>query len=42
MYKRQEYPNWRVPMTDQGGAPVLLEALLAHPALMDRIVEAVR
>ena len=38
----QEYPNWRVPMTDQGGAPVLLEALLAHPALMDRIVEAVR
>jgi 4-alpha-glucanotransferase len=38
----QEYPNWRVPMTDADGVPVLLEDLLDRPELMDRIVKAVR
>ncbi len=38
----QEYPNWRVPMTDEAGEPVLLEDLMARPTLMDRIVDAVR
>jgi len=38
----QEYPNWRVPMSDAAGVPVLLEDLLDRPELMDRIVEAVR
>ncbi|HQR27550.1 MAG TPA: 4-alpha-glucanotransferase [Nocardioides sp.] len=26
-----EYPNWRVPLTDHDGVPVLLEDLAAHP-----------
>jgi 4-alpha-glucanotransferase len=38
----QEYPNWRVPMADADGVPVLLEDLLDRPELMDRIVKAVR
>ena len=38
----QEYPNWRVPMADGEGTPVLLEQLLARPDLLERIVEAVR
>ena len=38
----QEYPNWRVPMTDEVGEPVLVEDLLARPALLDRIIDAVR
>jgi 4-alpha-glucanotransferase len=38
----QEYPNWRVPLADSEGVPVLLEDLLDRPELMDRIVEAVR
>jgi 4-alpha-glucanotransferase len=38
----QEYPNWRVPMADAEGVPVLLEDLLDRPELMDRIVDAVR
>jgi 4-alpha-glucanotransferase len=38
----QEYPNWRVPTTDQDGAPVLVEDLLARPALLARIIDAVR
>ncbi|MDP2013788.1 MAG: 4-alpha-glucanotransferase, partial [Actinomycetota bacterium] len=32
----QEYPNWRVPMTDAQGTPVLLEDLFARtPAVRD-------
>jgi 4-alpha-glucanotransferase len=27
----EEYPNWRVPLTDHEGRPVLLEDLAAHP-----------
>jgi 4-alpha-glucanotransferase len=27
----QEYPNWRYPLADGGGAPVLLEDLAGHP-----------
>jgi 4-alpha-glucanotransferase len=38
----QEYPNWRVPMADSDGVPVLLEDLMDRPDLMDRIVNAVR
>ncbi len=38
----QEYPNWRVPMADENGVPVLLEDLLDRPDLLDRIVNAVR
>ena len=37
----QEYPNWRVPMTDSAGRPVLLDDLRARPASMDRILAAV-
>jgi hypothetical protein len=25
-----EYPNWRIPLTDRDGSPVLLEDLPAH------------
>jgi 4-alpha-glucanotransferase len=38
----QEYPNWRVPMTDDNGDPVLLEDLMDGPDLMERIIDAVR
>ena len=38
----QEYPNWRVPMTDSAGAVVVLEDLFAKPELMVRLVGAVR
>ena len=38
----QEYPNWRVPMSDAEGVPVLLEDLLDRPDLLDRIVGTVR
>ena len=38
----QEYPNWRVPMTDEHGRPVLLEDLLARPDLLSRIIDTVR
>jgi 4-alpha-glucanotransferase len=34
----QEYPNWRIPMTDELGRPVLLEALMDRPDLLARIV----
>lgn len=34
----QEYPNWRIPMTDELGQPVLLEALMDGPELLARIV----
>ncbi len=37
----QEYPNWRVPVTDPEGRPVLLETLMERPDLLDRIVAAV-
>jgi 4-alpha-glucanotransferase len=38
----QEYPNWRVPMTDNTGSVVVLEDLFAKPELMVRLVGAVR
>lgn len=34
----QEYPNWRVPLADETGRPVLLEDLVARPELLTRIV----
>lgn len=37
-----EYPNWRVPMTDGRGRPVLLEDVMADPHLVRPFVEAVR
>lgn len=37
----QEYPNWRVPLTDEAGNPVLLEDLFARPELLTRIVATV-
>jgi 4-alpha-glucanotransferase len=36
----QEYPNWRMPMTDADGTPVLLEDLLARPVLLERVLAA--
>lgn len=36
----QEYPNWRVPLTDGAGSPVLVEDLPGNP-LLRRIVKAV-
>jgi 4-alpha-glucanotransferase len=36
-----EYPNWRIPLTDGGGAPVLLEDLRAHEGVR-AVAEAVR
>jgi 4-alpha-glucanotransferase len=38
----QEYPNWRVPMTDGAGHPVLLEELMQGSPLLSAIVETVR
>ncbi len=29
-----EYPNWRIPLTDSEGKPVLLEDLPAHPGVL--------
>ena len=37
-----EYPNWRVPMTDSAGRPMLLEDVMAGPALLGPMVDAVR
>ena len=37
-----EYPNWRVPMTDSAGHPMLLEDVMAGPALLGPMVDAVR
>jgi 4-alpha-glucanotransferase len=37
----QEYPNWRIPMTDGIGRPVLLEDLAKAP-LLDALTRAVR
>ena len=36
-----EYPNWRVPLTDRNGVPVLLDDLFDHPRLQ-RLVAAIR
>ena len=35
-----EYPNWRVPITDADGQPVVLEDLMARPALLERVLAA--
>lgn len=37
----QEYPNWRVPLTDGNGDPVLLDEVITGSALSDRILGAV-
>jgi 4-alpha-glucanotransferase len=29
-----EYPNWRVPLCDEAGVPVLIEDLPGHPLLL--------
>jgi 4-alpha-glucanotransferase len=38
----QEYPNWRVPMTDSSGAPVLLDDCYAAPERVEQLVATVR
>lgn len=38
----QEYPNWRVPMGDELGRPVLLDDLMQGTELLDRLTAAVR
>ena len=38
----QEYPNWRVPMTDASGRPVLIEDVVAEPELLRTLLHAVR
>jgi 4-alpha-glucanotransferase len=38
----QEYPNWRVPVTDGDGRPVLLDALVAGDPLLARILAPLR
>jgi 4-alpha-glucanotransferase len=38
----QEYPNWRVPMTDDQGRPVTLEGLMQGSDLLSRVIGAVR
>ena len=38
----QEYPNWRVPISDGAGAVVVLEDLFAKPELLMRLVGAVQ
>jgi len=37
----EEYPNWRMPLTDRNGVPVLLDDLFDHPR-MRRLVAAIR
>jgi len=37
----QEYPNWRIPLTDETGRAVLLEELYERPDLLTRIIAAV-
>ncbi|WP_291380736.1 4-alpha-glucanotransferase [Demequina sp.] len=37
----EEYPNWRIPLTDRNGVPVLLDDLFDHPR-MRRLVGAIR
>ena len=36
-----EYPNWRIPLTDRNGVPVVLDDLFDHPRLQ-RLVSAIR
>jgi 4-alpha-glucanotransferase len=36
-----EYPNWRIPLTDSEGEPVLLEDLVEHPQAL-RLAEVMR
>lgn len=36
-----EYPNWRVPLADSNGVPVMVDDLFDHPRLQ-RLIEAVR
>jgi len=38
----QEYPNWRVPLSDATGTPVLLEQLMCGSDLLDRLTGPVR
>jgi len=38
----QEYPNWRVPLADADGTPVLVEDLVDRPDLLAPLVAAVR
>ncbi|HAN71640.1 MAG TPA: 4-alpha-glucanotransferase, partial [Actinobacteria bacterium] len=38
----QEYPNWRVPMADPSGRPILLEEVMAGSDLLDRLTGPVR
>ena len=37
----EEYPNWRMPLTDRNGVPVLLDDLFDHPR-MRRLIGAIR
>jgi len=37
----QEYPNWRIPVTDSQGRPVLVEDLVQGSVLLDALVDAV-
>jgi 4-alpha-glucanotransferase len=37
-----EYPNWRVPMTDAEGHPMVLEDLMTGTPLLGPIVESMR
>ncbi len=36
-----EYPNWKMPLTDRNGVPVLLDELFDHPRL-EKLVAAIR
>ncbi len=38
----QEYPNWRVPITDGDGQPVTLEQVMEGSELLDRLIGTVR
>jgi len=38
----QEYPNWRVPLADASGTPVLLEQVMRGSALLDLLTDPVR
>ena len=37
----QEYPNWRVPLTDADGCPVLLDDLDTDPFVRERVARVV-
>jgi 4-alpha-glucanotransferase len=38
----QEYPNWRVPLADAAGVPVLLERVMQGSDLLDRLTDPFR